>query len=91
MVDEIADPGSKVEMDIDVSPDVCLSKEHEKLVFDHFQHVEDKLKELEKQALDAEIPLNISGRPVDVLGIIDYSKRITCKNMHICIGMDYVY
>ena len=49
-------------MDIDVSPDVCLSKEHERLVFDHLQHVEDKLRELEKQALDAEIPLNISGR-----------------------------
>ena len=48
-------------MDVDVSPDMCLLKEHERLVVEHFQHVEDKLKELEKQALEAEVPLN-SGR-----------------------------
>ena len=50
------------DMNGDVAPDVCLSKEHEKLVVKHFQHVENKLKELEKRAQKVEIPLNISGR-----------------------------
>ena len=42
--------------------DASLWKDHEKLVTDHFQDVEDKFKRLERQAQEVEIPVNVSGR-----------------------------
>ena len=41
--------------------DVCLSDEHKGLVIGHFQDVNEKIKKLEREADQVEIPQNIPG------------------------------
>ena len=41
--------------------DVCLSEEHKRLVISHFQDVNEKIKKLEREADQVEIPQNIPG------------------------------